>query len=122
MLATTKHGVLGFRRGLAPLLKSAQVPTRITTPAPSSTDSEVIPSLKGLLNNINIDAQPAYPVARCAAYLMADTSMNGQLVHVQRGRYVGFDDAVLLPAYDKINGDGCPSEDEAVERLVAPAA
>jgi NAD(P)-dependent dehydrogenase (short-subunit alcohol dehydrogenase family) len=120
--ATTKHGVLGFGRGLIPLLASAQIPIRVNTLAPSWTDSEVVPSLKALLNNINVDVQPAYAVARCACYLMADSSMNGQLVHVKRGRYVEVDDAVLLPAYDKVNGDGCPSEDEAFERLVAPAA
>ncbi|OBS15129.1 hypothetical protein FPOA_13977 [Fusarium poae] len=80
------------------------------------------PILEGFADDINVDAQPAYVVARCACYLMSDTSMNGQHVHVQRGKYVEVDDAVLLPAYDKINGDGCPSEDEAFERLVAPAA
>ncbi|KAM0293115.1 hypothetical protein ACHAPM_011723 [Fusarium culmorum] len=120
--ATSKHGVLGFGRGLIPSLKSAQIPIRVNTLAPSWTDSEVVPSLKALLNDINVDAQPAYVVARCACYLMSDTSMNGQHVHVQRGKYVEVDDAVLLPAYDKINGDGCPSEDETFERLVAPAA
>ncbi|KAL3608975.1 hypothetical protein FPOAC2_03986 [Fusarium poae] len=89
---------------------------------PACSDSEPSTMPQALLNDINVDAQPAYVVARCACYLMSDTSMNGQHVHVQRGKYVEVDDAVLLPAYDKINGDGCPSEDEAFERLVAPAA
>ncbi|EGU73904.1 hypothetical protein FOXB_15585 [Fusarium oxysporum f. sp. conglutinans Fo5176] len=84
--ATAKHGVLGFGRGLVPLLKAARLPIRVNTLAPSWTDSNVVPSLKSLLNSINVDVQPASVVARCAAYLMADTTMNGQVVHVQRER------------------------------------
>lgn len=122
MLATAKHAVLGFGRGLVPLLKAAQLPIRVNTLAPSWTDSNVLPSLKSQLNNINVEVQPASVVARCAAYLMADTSMNGQLVHVQRGKCVEVDNAVLLPAYERINGNGYPTEDEVLERLAAAAA
>lgn len=122
MLATAKHGVLGFGRGLVPLLKAAQLPIRVNTLAPSWTDSNVVPSLKSLLNSINVDVQPASVVARCAVYLMADTTMNGQVVHVQRGKYAEVDTAVLIPAYRKIKGDDYPSEDEVFERLAAAAA
>jgi NAD(P)-dependent dehydrogenase (short-subunit alcohol dehydrogenase family) len=122
VLATAKHGVLGFGRGLVPLLKAAQLPIRVNTLAPSWTDSNALPSLKSLLNNINVEVQPASVVARCAAYLMADTPMNGQLVHVQRGKYAEVDKAVLLPAYGEIKGDDYPSEDEVFERLAAVAA
>lgn len=84
--------------------------------APSWTDSNVLPSLKSLLEDIHVEVQPASTVARCAAYLMADTSRNGQLIHVQRGKYKEVDEAVLLPAYRRING-GSPSEDEVLRRL-----
>ncbi|KAF5255809.1 hypothetical protein FOXYS1_13754 [Fusarium oxysporum] len=120
--ATAKHGVLGFGRGLVPLLKAARLPIRVNTLAPSWTDSNVVPSLKSLLNSINVDVQPASVVARCAAYLMANTTMNGQVVHVQRGKYAEVDTAVLIPAYRKIKGDDYPSEDEIFERLAAAAA
>ncbi|KAM5527522.1 short-chain dehydrogenase [Fusarium oxysporum f. sp. phaseoli] len=120
--ATGKHGVLGFGRGLVPLLKAAQLPIRVNTLVPSWTDSNVVPSLKSLLNSINVDVQPASVVARCAVYLMADTTMNGQVVHVQRGKYAEVDTAVLIPAYRKIKGDDYPSEDEVFERLAAAAA
>ena len=90
--------MLGFGRGLVPLLKAAQLPIRVNTLAPSWTDSNVVPSLKSLLNSINVDVQPASVVARCAVYLMADTTMNGQVVHVQRGKYAEVDPAVLIPA------------------------
>jgi hypothetical protein len=53
---------------------------------------------------------------------MADTSMNGQLVHIQRGKCVEIDNAVLLPAYERINGNDYPTEDEVLERLAAAAA
>ncbi|KAK2669978.1 Short-chain dehydrogenase/reductase SDR [Fusarium oxysporum f. sp. vasinfectum] len=119
---TAKHGVLGFGRGLVPLLKAAQLPIRANTLAPSWTDSNVVPSLKSLLNSINVDVQPASVVARCAVYLMADTTMNGQVVHVQGGKYTEVDKAVLIPAYRKIKGDDYPSEDEVFERLAAAAA
>ncbi|KAF9772074.1 hypothetical protein IL306_010242 [Fusarium sp. DS 682] len=121
-VATAKHGVLGFGRGLVPLLKAARLPIRVNTLAPSWTESNVLPSLKSLLNSINVDVQPASVVARCAAYLMADTTMNGQVVHVQRGKYAEVDKAVLIPAYRKIKGDDYPSEDEVFERLAAAAA
>ncbi|KAF4963789.1 hypothetical protein FSARC_8215 [Fusarium sarcochroum] len=120
--ATAKHGVLGFGRGLVPLLKAAQLPIRVNTLAPSWTDSSVLPSLKRQLNNINVEVQPASVVARCAAYLMADTSMNGQLVHIQRGKCAEVDNALLLPAYERINGNDYPTEDEVLERLAAAAA
>ncbi|KAF4337337.1 (-)-trans-carveol dehydrogenase, partial [Fusarium beomiforme] len=122
VLATAKHGVLGFGRGLVPLLEDARLPIRVNTLAPSWTESNVLPSLKSLLNAINIEVQPASIVARCAAYLMANTTMNGQVVHVQRGKYAEVDKAVLLPAYRKIKGDDYPSEDEVFERLAAAAA
>ncbi|KAF5988733.1 (-)-trans-carveol dehydrogenase [Fusarium coicis] len=114
--ATAKHGVLGFGRALVPRLQEAQLPIRVNTLAPSWTDSNVLPSLKSLLEDIHVEVQPASAVARCAAHLMADTSRNGQLIHVQRGKYTEIDEAVLLPAYQRING-GSPSEDEVLRRL-----
>ncbi|EXM15830.1 hypothetical protein RAB80_003812 [Fusarium oxysporum f. sp. vasinfectum] len=120
--ATAKYGVLGFGRGLVPLLKAARLPIRVNTLAPSWKDSNVVLSLKSLLNSINVDVQPASVVARCAAFLMADTTIHGQVVHVQRGKYTEVDKAVLIPAYRKIKGDDYPSEDEVFERLAAAAA
>ncbi|KAI3561732.1 hypothetical protein IWW34DRAFT_778922 [Fusarium oxysporum f. sp. albedinis] len=116
--ATAKHGVLGFGRALVARLEAAQLPTpiRVNTLAPSWTDSNILPSLKSLLNEINVEVQPASVVARCAAYLMADTSRNGQLIHVQRGKYAEVDEALLLPMYRRINGDSL-SEDDVLGRL-----
>ncbi|KAF9774079.1 hypothetical protein IL306_007970, partial [Fusarium sp. DS 682] len=111
-----KHGVLGFGRALVARLEAAQLPIRVNILAPSWTDSNILPSLKSLLDEINVEVQPASVVARCAAYLMADTSRNGQLIHVQRGKYTEIDEALLLPTYRRINGNSL-SEDEVLGRL-----
>lgn len=100
-----------------PLLAAAQLPIRINTLAPSWTDSSVLPSLKALLDAINVELQPASVVARCAAFLMADSSKNGQLVHIERGKYAEIDEAVLLPTFGKIKSDDYPWEDDVLDRL-----
>ncbi|KAL4727055.1 hypothetical protein ACLX1H_005955 [Fusarium chlamydosporum] len=110
--STAKHGVLGFGRGLVPLLGAAQLPIRVNTLAPSWTESSVLPELKKLLDAINVELQPASVVSRCAAFLMADDSKNGQLVHIERGKYAEIDEAVLLPAFGKIKSDDYPWEDD----------
>ncbi|TDZ24508.1 Short-chain dehydrogenase/reductase ATR7 [Colletotrichum orbiculare MAFF 240422] len=115
--STAKHAVLGFGRGLVPLLGSANLPIRVNTLAPTWTDSGVLPDLKGLMAKIGVELQPAEVVARGAALLMADASRNGQLIHVQLGKYKEIDDAVLLPAFESIKGPDYPGEDEVFKRL-----
>lgn len=117
MLATAKHGVLGFGRGLVPLLKAAKLPIRVNTLAPSWADSSVLPDLKGMMDSISVEVQPAEAVARAAVCLMADASRNGHVVHVQRGKYQEIDEAVLLPAFESIKGGDYPSEDEVLQML-----
>ncbi|KAM0364079.1 hypothetical protein ACHAO7_010069 [Fusarium culmorum] len=115
--ATAKHGVIGFGRGLVPMLEAAQLPIRVNTLAPSWTDSNVLPSLKELLHSIDIEVQPALAVARCAVYLMANSSKNGHLIHIKHGKYAEVDEAVLLPTFrQQINGDS-PSEDDCLKSL-----
>ena len=115
--ATAKHGVIGWGRGLVPLLDAAKLPIRVNTLAPSWTESSVLPELKMLLNAINVELQPASVVSRCAAFLMADESKNGQLVHIERGKYAEIDEAILLPAFGKIKSDDYPFEDDVLRRL-----
>ncbi|KAH6970767.1 short-chain dehydrogenase [Ilyonectria sp. MPI-CAGE-AT-0026] len=115
--ATAKHAVLGFGRGLVPLLDAAKVPIRVNTLAPTWTDSSVLPNLKAMMESIGIVVQPASAVARAAAVLMADTSRNGHVIHVQDGKYQEIDEAVLLPAFVSIKGPDFPSEDDVLRRL-----
>lgn len=66
---------------------------------------------------IGVEIQTAEAVARGAAYLMADTSRNGNVIHVQLGKYKEIDEAVLLPAFESIKGPDYPGEDEVLRRL-----
>ncbi|KAM0425036.1 hypothetical protein ACHAPT_009837 [Fusarium lateritium] len=120
--SAAKHAVLGIGRGLVPLLGAANLPIRVNTLAPSWADSSVLPGLKGLLEAIGVDLMPASAVARAAALLMADESRNGNLIHVQLGKYKEIDEAVLLPAFESIKGPDYPSEDEVLRRLHELAA
>ncbi|KAK1470697.1 short-chain dehydrogenase [Colletotrichum cuscutae] len=115
--STAKHAVLGFGRGLIPLIASANLPIRVNTLAPTWADSSVLPDLKGLMAKIGVEIQTAEAVARGAAYLMADTSRNGNVIHVQLGKYKEIDEAVLLPAFESIKGLDYPGEDEVLRRL-----
>ncbi|KAK1709982.1 hypothetical protein CaCOL14_011827 [Colletotrichum acutatum] len=115
--STAKHAVLGFGRGLVPLIASANLPIRVNTLAPTWADSSVLPDLKGLMAKIGVEIQTAEAVARGAAYLMADTTRNGNVIHVQLGKYKEIDEAVLLPAFESIKGPDYPGEDEVLRRL-----
>lgn len=115
--ATAKHGVIGLGRGLVPLIDAAKLPIRVNTLAPSWTDSSVLPDLKNLLGAINVDLQPASVVSRCVAFLMADNTRNGQLVHIELGKYKEIDEAILLPMWGKIKSDNVPWEDDVLRRL-----
>ncbi|KXH53439.1 short-chain dehydrogenase [Colletotrichum nymphaeae SA-01] len=115
--STAKHAVLGFGRGLIPLIASANLPIRVNTLAPTWADSSVLPDLKGLMAKIGVEIQTAEAVARGAAYMMADASRNGNVIHVQLGKYKEIDEAVLLPAFESIKGPDYPGEDEVLRRL-----
>lgn len=114
--------MIGFGRGLVPAIEAAKLPIRVNILAPTWTDSSVLPSLKERMEKIGVEVQPASAVARAASLLMADTSRNGHMIHVQGGKYKEIDEAVLLPAFKSILGDGRPSEDEVIRRLQAASS
>ncbi|KAK2054488.1 short chain dehydrogenase [Colletotrichum caudatum] len=115
--STAKHAVLGYGRGLVPLLESAKIPIRVNILAPTWADSNVLPDLKGLMEKVGVEIQSAEAVARGAALLMADNSRNGHVIHVQLGKYKEIDESVLLPAFESIRGPDYPSEDEVLRRV-----
>ncbi|RYP21955.1 hypothetical protein DL767_009158 [Monosporascus sp. MG133] len=117
--ATAKHAVLGFGRGLIPVISEAKLPIRINTLAPSWTESQVLPNLKESMEAISVELQPASAVARAAAYLMVDGSRQGHVIHVQGGKYKEIDEAVLLPAFESIKGKGYPDDNDVLRRLEA---
>lgn len=115
--ATAKHAVLGFARGLHPVLAASGLShIRLNTVAPTWTDTAVLPRLQQTLAAVGVDVQPPAAVARAVALLFADQRRNGHAVHVQQGRYQEVDEAVLLPAADRIRGPDYPAEDEALRR------
>ncbi|OHW96417.1 short chain dehydrogenase [Colletotrichum incanum] len=116
--AIAKHAVLGYGRGLVPLLEGAKIPIRVNILAPSWADSNVLPDLRGLMEKIGFEIQPPEAVARGAALLMADSSRNGHVIHVQLGKYKEIDESILLPAFESINGPDTLSEDEVLRRVI----
>lgn len=118
--ATAKHGTLGLGRSLTALINAAGLPIRVNTLAPAWTDSQVLPDLKGLMEKIGVELQPASAVAKGAALLIADGSRHGHVIYIERGTYKEIDEAILLPAHaNQIIGKGYPFEDEVLARLMA---
>lgn len=116
--ATAKHGVLGFARGLHPVLLATGLPIRLNTVAPTWTNTAVLPGLKETLDAIGVEVQPASSVASAVALLMADEKRNGQAIHVQTGKFKEIDEAVLLPAAEAIRGPDYMAEDEVLKRAL----
>lgn len=53
---------------------------------------------------------------------MADSARNGQAIHVQCGKYQEIDEAILLPAAERIRGPEYPAEDDVLKRALAVLA
>lgn len=117
--ATAKHGVLGFMRGLTPLLHPI-LPIRINAISPSWTITGLCP--KGLVedNLPGVETQEADVVGRSVAILMADPSRHGQLIYSVGGRYSEIEHAVLAKAAEQIVGP--ESEDVAMRKLIEAGA
>jgi NAD(P)-dependent dehydrogenase (short-subunit alcohol dehydrogenase family) len=112
--AAAKHGVLGLMRGLHPVLKSAGLPIRINTIAPSWTITGLVPETIGKAGK---KTQGPNIVARKVALLMADDKRNGQLIYSHDGRFKEIEESILLRAVDDIL-DGEVGDDVVVERMV----
>jgi hypothetical protein len=68
------------------------------------------------------EAQSTLVVARCVAYMMVDASRHGEVIYVSDGEYTEIEKAVLWPAYESIKGEGNPSDDEVLRRILALAS
>jgi hypothetical protein len=88
---------------------------------PSWTTTNVLPNMDGIMKGISHEAQTPLVVARCVAYLMADTSRHGNVIYVSDGKYTEIEKTVLWPAYETIKGEGNPSDDEVLKRIFALA-
>lgn len=113
---TAKHAVLGFMRAMKPLLEHEKIPIRINGVAPSWTQTGIIP--EKLMSEMGIKLQTPFEVGRAAAGLMADQSRHGHLIHIAEGRYKEIDEAVLVPAYMGILGEGNVLEDTTLGHMM----
>ncbi|THV45259.1 hypothetical protein BGAL_0510g00030 [Botrytis galanthina] len=114
--SAAKAGVLGFGRSIQRTIKAAKLPIRVNTLAPSWTSTQVLPDLDGIMAAISHKAQSCDVVARSAAFLMATTDREGDILYVSDGRITEIEQSILAPAYATIKGDG-PSDDEILERI-----
>lgn len=78
--------------------------------------------MDGIMKGISHEAQSPLVVARVVAYLMVDSSRHGEVVYVSDGKYKEIEKAVLWPALERIKGEGNPSDDEVLERIMGLAA
>ncbi|TEY73582.1 hypothetical protein BOTCAL_0076g00140 [Botryotinia calthae] len=119
--SAAKAGVLGFGRSIQRSIKAAKLPIRVNTLAPSWTSTQVLPGLDDIMAAISHKAQSCDVVARSAAFLMATTDREGDLLFVSDGRITEIEQSILAPAYATIKGDG-PSDDEIFERILGLGA
>lgn len=74
------------------------------------------------MKGISHEAQAPLVVARLAAYLMVDGSRHGDVIYVSDGKYTEIEKTVLWPAYETIKGEGNPTDDEILKRILAQVA
>lgn len=110
---TTKHAVLGFMRGIVPLLQPG-ISIRVNCIAPSWTSTGLVP--EGVVEQLaGIGVQTPAVVAKSVAVLMADDQRDGQLIYSVQGKYIEAE-GTLLKAAAEIVGDA--NEDLVMAKLV----
>jgi len=110
---TAKHGILGFMRGITPLLLP-DIPIRVNCIAPSWTTTGIVP--EGFIEQIaGIGTQTPAVVARSVAILMADDQRNGQLIYSVEGKYSEAEGTLLKAAADIV---GEANEDLVMAKLL----
>lgn len=110
---TAKHGVLGFMRGITPLLQP-NIPIRVNCIAPSWTTTGLVP--EGFIEQVGgIATQTPAVVARSVAILMADSKRSGQLIYSVEGKYSEAEGTLLKAAADIV---GEANEDLVMAKLL----
>ncbi|QSZ30194.1 hypothetical protein DSL72_004714 [Monilinia vaccinii-corymbosi] len=114
--ASAKSGVLGFGRCIQRAITAAGLPIRVNTLAPAWTSTHLTLNFAETFRAISQPIQSPLVVARAAAYLMATTSREGDLIFVSDGKYTEIEHALLAPVYASIKGPG-PNDDEIVKAI-----
>lgn len=115
-LAVSKHGVLGYMRGLVPSLNILHPSIRINAISPNWTATGIV--AKDVVEGIGAKVQGPEVPARSAVLLMADDARQGQLIYSVHGRYVEIEEAVLLKSVrENIVLKYQPEEDSAFDNM-----
>lgn len=119
----SKHGVLGFMRGVVPNIQTRGLPLRVNCIAPSWTSSGMV-NEERFADVGQLDAvQPAEAAARSALLLMADESRQGQLIYSARSEFWEIEESRLLPvALEIVQLKGTVPEDVIIADVIKHAA
>lgn len=110
----SKHGVLGFMRGMNSTLSVAGIPNiRINAISPSWTISGLLDTHE-MFKEVGGLVQPASAVAPSVALLMADQERCGQLMFSEEGRYWEIEEGILKPAWLQVRTPGAQALDETL--------
>lgn len=103
---TSKHGVLGFMRGVVPTIQRRGLPLRVNCIAPSWTSSGMVSEETFAAKGYADVLQPAEAAARSALLLMADESRQGQMIYSARSEFFEIEESRFLPLAADIVGSG----------------
>lgn len=105
----SKHGVLGYMRGLVPIT-FPHLPLRVNVVAPDWTASGIVnPDFVQAIESAGSLCQSPEVVARSVGLLMSDGERHGQMIYSYGGEFQEIED-LLLENVKKISGNG-PSAD-----------
>lgn len=102
--AVSKHGVLGFMRGVVASLLVRDLSIRVNCISPSWTRTGMVTAelLEGS-GALDLSQDPE-SVAKSVAILMADQKRQGQVIYSKLGQYMEIEESRLLPLADEIVG------------------
>ncbi|OQV01803.1 hypothetical protein CLAIMM_07094 [Cladophialophora immunda] len=117
---TSKHGVLGFQRGLLPQLRVRNLDRiRVNSIAPNWTRTNLLDA--EWLESIGVRFQEPAAVARAVGLLASDESRNGEVIYVENGSYREIEKDALAYSYQLCNtltgGNSHAQDDEVFEQI-----
>lgn len=73
-----------------------------------------------IMESVGVETQEPVLVGRAAAYLMADETKKGQMIHVAKGKYREVEESIMLPAAEKVVDveNGGIMEDDTLAKII----
>lgn len=112
----SKHGVLGFMRGMRSSLELASIAIRINTITPTWTETALFP--REMIISAGGAIQTAADVAPSAALFMADRTRTGQVIYSEEARLWEIEEALLLPTALSVGIPGTQSLEETLTKAI----